>query len=105
MPWLLSVVTDGADARTGNHTVPASFDDLDRKRRKSFKRIGPCLARLVNGNSRNGEATFARILVMRINKLKSIVILDICNNGLNCSCLQVLVARVKLIKDVRVTRV
>ncbi len=45
------------------------------------------------------------MLVLRIHDLKSIVILDVCNNGLNRSCIQVLLARAKLIKDVRVTQV
>ena len=89
----------------GNCTVPASFDDLDRKGRKPFKRTGPCLAGLVNGNSRNGGTTLARILVLRIDELKSIILLDVCNNRLNCSCLHVLEARAILIEDVRVTQV
>ena len=62
-------------------------------------------AGLVDDNSRSGGATLARMLVLRIHDLKSIVILDVCNNGLKHSCIQVLVARVKLIKDVRVMRV
>jgi hypothetical protein len=31
MPWLFSAVTNGTDGRTGNGTVPASLDGLDKK--------------------------------------------------------------------------
>ena len=43
--------------------------------------------------------------MLRIDNLKSIVILNVCNNGLNRSCLQLFVARAKMIKNVRVMRV
>ncbi len=43
--------------------------------------------------------------MLRIDNLKSIVILNVGNNGLNRSCLQLLVARAKMIKNVRVTQV
>ena len=50
MPRLLSAVTNGTDARTGNGTVPASLDGLHRKGRKPFKWIGPSFAGLIGGN-------------------------------------------------------
>ena len=52
MPRLLSAVTNGTDARTGNGTVPASLDGLDKKGkgRKPFKWIGPSFAGLIGGN-------------------------------------------------------
>ncbi len=83
MPRLLSAVTNGTDARTGNGTVPASLDGLDRKGRKPFKWIGPSFAGLIGGNICtticSSGATRARIL-LRIDDLKTITIRDIGNN-------------------------
>jgi len=79
MPRLLSAVTNGTDARTGNGTVPGSLDGLDRKGRKPFKWVGPCFAGLIGGNSRSLGATLVRIL-LRINDLKPIVVRDISDN-------------------------
>jgi len=91
VPGLFSVMTDWADARTGEGPVPTCLDGFDRERRDPFKWIRPFLASFVDGNIRCAGATLPWSLSLGVDELKLIMVFHVGNNRIDRLGLQIFI--------------